>query len=202
MQFARNILIASIVVVCGTAISADKQAGMALSATCVTCHGQDGNSVVPGTPHLAGQNSRYLKRQMELIQSGTRPVPLMTGMLDGLNEQGLADIAAYYASLPASIREASRDRLEQGEAIYRGGIMEKGVAPCTACHSPNGSGNQLAGFPKVSGQAVEYTISQLTAYREGQRETDAEYGGMMRSVAANLTDNEIRAVANYMLGLN
>jgi len=80
--------------------------------------------------------------------------------------------------------------------------MEKGVAPCTACHSPNGSGNQLAGFPKVSGQAVEYTISQLTAYREGQRETDAEYGGMMRSVAANLTDNEIRAVANYMLGLN
>ena len=50
MQFARNILIASIVVVCGTALSADKQAGMALSATCVACHGQDGNSVVPGTP--------------------------------------------------------------------------------------------------------------------------------------------------------
>ena len=80
--------------------------------------------------------------------------------------------------------------------------MEKGVAPCTACHSPNGSGNQLAGFPKISGQAVDYTISQLTAYREGQRQTDEEYGGMMRSVAANLTDNEIRAVANYMLGLN
>ena len=202
MQFARNILIASIIVVCGTALAADLQAGLSLSATCTACHGQDGNSVVPGTPHLAGQNSRYLKRQMELIQSGARPVPLMTGMLDGMNEEGLVNLAVYYASLPAAVREASRDGLEQGEAIYRGGIMEKGVAPCSACHSPNGIGNQLAGFPKVSGQAVDYTISQLTAYREGERSTDEEYGGMMRAVAANLTDNEIRAVANYLLGLH
>ena len=202
MQFARNILIATVIVTCGAAFSADGEGVLSLTATCTACHGQDGNSIVPGTPHLAGQNTRYLKRQMELIQSGARPVPLMTGMLDGVNEQELDILAAYYASLPSLIREASRDGLEQGEAIYRGGIMAKGVAPCSACHSPNGTGNRLAGFPKVSGQAIEYTISQLTAYREGERSSDEEYGGMMRAVAANLTDNEIRAVANYILGLH
>ena len=138
-----------------------------------------------------------------MFQNGARYAPLMVGQLNTKSEQDLADLAAYYASLPAKVSQADADdeTLASAEAIYRGGILSKKVAACTACHSPNGGGNAPAGFPNVSGQPALYTVSQLTAYREGQRKTDETYGGMMRGVASRLTDTEIEALAAYLQGL-
>ena len=183
---------------------ADVEAGRVLaSKTCIACHGEDGNSAIPGYPHIAGQNKRYLFRQMQLMRDGDRDPKLMVGQLDNMTDQDLRDMAAFYASQPGKIGQASREGIEDGEAIYRGGILAKQVAACTACHAPDGSGNALAGFPSLSGQTAAYVVEQLTAYREGQRRTDAgDYEGMMRQTAANMTDSEIAAVANYVLGLH
>jgi cytochrome c553 len=139
---------------------------------------------------------------LEMIKSGARPAPLMAGQLDQLAAQDLENLAAYFAAMPGNVGQASGDQLAVGEQIYRGGIAAKGVAACTACHSPTGSGNQLAGFPNVGGQRSDYVVVQLTAYREGIRATDEAYGGMMRSIAAGLTDGEINAVASYIQGLH
>jgi cytochrome c553 len=180
----------------------DVDAGKLLAAPCGACHGQNGVALVPGTPNLAGQNERYLESQLEMIKSGARPAPLMAGQLDQLAAQDLENLAAYFAAMPGNVGQASGDQLAVGEQIYRGGIAAKGVAACTACHSPTGSGNQLAGFPNVGGQRSDYVVVQLTAYREGIRATDEAYGGMMRSIAAGLTDGEINAVASYIQGLH
>ena len=169
--------------------------------TCVPCHGEDGNATIEGYPNIAGQNEKYLLHQMQLMRSGERQIPLMLGQLEQKTDAELQEIATYYASLPGRIGQASPEQLDLGEKIYRGGILDKNVAACTACHSPFGNGNSLAGFPRLSGQPVEYTITQLKAYREGQRESDDNNGGMMRDIAANLTDTEIAAVANYISGL-
>ena len=128
----------------------------------------------------------------------------MVGQLNGMSETDLRNIAAYYASLPAKLAQATGDddQIALAQRLYRGGSMEKGVAACTACHSPSGAGNAPAGFPSLSGQQADYTIEQLTKYREGARATDEEYGGMMRQVAANLNDTEIAALADYLQGLH
>ena len=181
---------------------ADAEAGRALAAPCVACHGEDGNSLVPSYPSLAGQNVRYLVRQMIMIRDGTRPAPLMVGQMDAYTDAEIEDMAAFYASQTPAIGQAERENIELGEAIYRGGLLDKRVAACTACHAPDGSGNALAGFPRVSGQQTDYVIDQLRAYREGQRTTDEDYYGMMRQTAVHLTDGEIRAVANYLYGLH
>ncbi len=181
------------------------EAGKAQSIVCAACHGQDGASGIdPTYPNLAGQNERYLYRQLQMIQTGARAIVLMTGQLIGKSEQDLEDLAAYYASLPEKLGQAQGGitSVSTSERIYRGGIPEKGVAACTSCHSPTGGGNGLAGFPSLSGQSTSYTIAQLTAYREGLRSTDEEYGGMMRDVASGLTDTEIRALADYLQGLH
>lgn len=180
------------------------EAGRVLaSTTCIACHGEDGNSALPGYPNIAGQNARYLFRQMQLMRDGRRDPKLMGPQLDNMTDQDLYDMATFYASQGSKIGQASPDGIELGEAIYRGGILVKQVAACTACHAPNGSGNALAGFPSLSGQTAEYVVEQLKAYREGQRNTDAgDYEGMMRQTAANMTDTEIAAVANYVLGLH
>ena len=180
----------------------DPEAGRQLAATCVACHGEDGNSLIPTYPSIAGQNFRYLVRQMLLIRDGDRPAPLMAGQLDNLTDAQIEDLAAFYEGQKAAIGQASAEAIDLGEAIYRGGLLAKNVAACTACHAPDGSGNALAGFPALSGQQLDYTIDQLSAYREGIRTTDEDYGGMMRQTAVGLTDGEIRAVANYVLGLH
>ena len=173
-----------------------------MAAPCVACHGEDGNSLVASYPNIAGQNFRYLARQMRLIRDGERPAPLMAGQLDNMTDAQIDDLAAFYESQPANVGQAAPDSIALGEAIYRGGLLAKSVPACTACHAPDGSGNALAGFPRLSGQQLDYTIEQLRAYREGNRTTDEEYGGMMRQTVVGLTDGEISAVANYVLGLH
>jgi cytochrome c553 len=183
----------------------DPAAGEAQAATCVACHGPGGAAPIdPTYPVLAGQNEVYLFRQLQMIQSNERPIALMTGQLDGKSEQDLADLAAYFAAQPDVVGQAEGDdeTLALAQGIYRGGILEKGVAACASCHAPTGEGNAPAGFPDIGGQPVNYTIAQLTAYREGERDTDEIFGGMMRSIAARLTDTEIAALADYLRGLH
>ena len=76
--------------------------------------------------------------------------------------------------------------------------LAKGVAACTSCHGPNGAG-MPAQFPRIGGQFPEYSIAQLQAFRLGERANDPN--GMMRSIAAKLSDNEMKAVAEYIAGL-
>lgn len=185
-------------------VTGDPEAGKALAVTCGACHGQDGATPIdPSYPVLAGQNERYLRRQLEAIQSNSRSAPLMAGQLTGKSAQDLADLAAYYASLPAKpgVSDADDETLAMARGIYRGGILEKDVAACTSCHTPSGEGNGPAGFPMLGGQSEAYVRAQLTAYREGERTTDDFYGGMMRDVASRLTDTEIAALADYVRGL-
>jgi cytochrome c553 len=183
----------------------DPAAGAAQAAVCAACHGQDGaTGLDPSYPNLAGQNERYLLTQLQMIKDNSRSAPLMAGQLIAKSDQDMADLAAYYASLPAKVNQAQGDdeTLAKAANIYRGGIAAKGVAACSACHSPSGGGNIPAGYPNIGGQSSAYTIAQLTAYREGLRQTDEDYGGMMRGVAQGLTDGEIAVLADYIQGLH
>jgi cytochrome c553 len=183
----------------------DAAAGKDQALPCSACHGQDGaTGLDPTYPNLAGQSEKYLFAQLQMIQDSSRSIPLMAGQLNGKSEQDLQDMAAYFASLPAKLGQSDADdkTLAMARAIYKGGILEKGVAACSACHGPTGVGNMLAGYPMISGQSPGYTEVQLKAYREGQRATDDNFGGMMRGVAFGLTDTEIKALATYLYGLH
>ena len=82
----------------GPALAADAAAGKDKTLVCSACHGADGNSVVPSFPKLAGQNERYLIKQMNDIKNNIRPVPTMAGQLTSMSDEDIANIAAYYAS--------------------------------------------------------------------------------------------------------
>jgi len=179
----------------------DAQAGKTKAAACAGCHGADGNSAVAAFPKLAGQNVKYLIKQMNDIKSGARPVPAMAGQLDAKTDQDIEDIAAYFSSQFVSVGAADKDLVKLGEKVYRAGTKESGVSACTACHSPTGKGNAMAGFPSLSGQHADYIAAQLRAFREGERTNDGD-AKMMRSVAFRLTNKEIDAVSSYISGLH
>lgn len=177
----------------------DATAGKGKTAVCGACHGADGNSPAAMFPKLAGQNEAYLIKQINDIKSGTRPVVEMTGLLDAMTDQDIADIAAYYAKQAGTVGHAAKDLVEQGQKVYRGGIAKKGVAACTACHTPTGEGMAQAGFPAIGGQHAAYTEKQLKMFRNGERNNDPQ--GMMQDIAAKLSDAEIKAVSSYIQGL-
>ena len=179
----------------------DAEAGQGKVAVCGACHGADGNSPAPNFPKLAGQGERYLLKQLHDIKSGDRPVVEMTGMLDNLSDQDMADIAAYFSSQKMSVGAADPKLVARGEALFRGGKLEEGMPACTGCHSPNGAGLDAAGFPQLGGQHAQYVAKQLTDFREGNRTNDGD-SMIMRSIAAKLSNKDIEAVSSFIQGLH
>ena len=189
----------------------DAAAGKNKVMMCAGCHGVDGNSMVPAFPKLAGLGEKYMTQQLRMVKSGERVILQMTGILNASSDQDLQDMAAFYDSQDRKISGAKeikligitepQEALDFGENLYRGGNMKTGVAACSGCHSPAGNGNGPAGYPALGGQYADYIEKQLLAYRRGERDSGSN-ALIMQGVAANLSDKEIKAVANYISGLN
>ncbi|MCW2268832.1 MULTISPECIES: c-type cytochrome [Pseudomonas] len=182
-------------------IKGDAAAGQAKTAVCGACHNPDGNSLAPNFPKLAGQGEKYLEKQLHDIKSGKRTVLEMTGMLAAFSDQDLADIAAYFSSQKGSVGAADPKLVERGRALFNGGDVEKGLPACTGCHSPNGAGIALAGFPHLGGQHASYVAKQLTDFREGNRTNDGD-ATTMRTIASKLSNKDIEALSSYIQGLH
>lgn len=175
------------------------QAETIVTKVCAACHAADGNSVSPVNPILAAQHADYTVKQLANFKSGERKNPVMLGMTATLSPQDMKNLGAYFEGQKAKSRAAKNpDLVKTGEQIYRGGIMARAVAACASCHGPTGAGVP-AQFPRVAGQFAEYTAAQLQAFRIGERANDPNK--MMRDIAVKLSDQEIKAVSEYMAGL-
>jgi cytochrome c553 len=170
------------------------------SGVCAACHGADGNSPLPVNPSLAGQLADYLYKQLRDFKSGARKNPVMAGMVAGLSDADMRNLAAYFAEQkpqPGVARDAVA--ANAGQTLYRSGNAATGLPACAGCHSPNGVGVP-AQFPRLKGQHLDYTLTQLKAFRTGERDNDPS--SMMRTVAARMSDQEMAAVAEFIAGLN
>jgi len=167
------------------------------TAICAACHGADGNSSVPIQPKLAHQHPEYLVKQLEEFKSGKRKNAVMQGFATALTPEDMRNIAFWAASQKLKPGFAKDKALVSlGERIYRGGIADRQIPACAACHSPNGSGIPVQ-FPRLGGQHADYTAAQLVAFRDGVRTNSTQ----MTGVAAKLNDREIKAVSDYIAGL-
>lgn len=169
----------------------------AAAAVCGACHTHDGSRGSPANPIIQGQHPEYLTKQLIEFKSGKRENAIMKGMAATLTEPDMKNVSAYYASKQAKPGFAKDKALAAlGEKIYRGGIADRSVPACAGCHSPSGAGNP-AQNPRLAGQHADYTVAQLTAFRDGVRKNNAQMSG----VAAKLNDREIKALADYIAGM-
>jgi len=193
------ILVIFMLSVANSVLAGDAEAGKEKSGTCAACHGSEGISAAPMWPNLAGQHATYTAKQLKEFRDGKRQAPAMAPMAMGLSDEDMADLAAYYASLPAQESVGVDEKfVALGEEVYTRGA--EGVMACTACHGPTGKGIEAAGFPSITGQKIDYTIKTLKDFRSGYRNNDMN--GMMRDIAKAMTDEQIEAVANYLTGLH
>ncbi|OGA65505.1 MAG: cytochrome C [Betaproteobacteria bacterium RIFCSPLOWO2_12_FULL_68_20] len=171
---------------------------------CAACHGADGNSAAPANPKIAGQFPEYLFKQLVNFKpqggkKAERENAVMSGMVANLSEADMKNLSAYYAGQKLKPAAAGDKELAAlGQKLWRGGNVAAGVPACAGCHGPNGAGIP-AQFPRLAGQYAEYVAAQLKAFKEGGRANDPS--GMMRGVAAKMSEREIKAVAEYAAGL-
>jgi cytochrome c553 len=165
---------------------------------CITCHGPKGQSAIATWPKLSAQHAAYTAKQLKNFKEGTRANAIMMGMSMPLNDQDMANIATFLAQqAPSQGVAQSKDTIQLGKSIYGGGIASKGVPACAGCHSPNGAGIP-AQYPRQGGQWAEYSYNQLVSFREGTRKNSTQ----MTTIATKLSDQEMKAVSDYMAGLH
>lgn len=198
--------LATLVVLSGIAqadglVDGDAAVGQTKSITCAACHGQDGNSVNPVWPSIAGQHATYMVEQLQAFKNGSRTEPLMLGQVMTLSDEDMRNLAVYYEGMsPAAKSVADPAVISLGERLYRGGDRASNASACIACHGPTGRGNPAASVPSVRGQYAVYSAAQLRAYASGARKSDGATR-VMRDIASTLSEEEIVAVASYMQGL-
>jgi cytochrome c553 len=176
-----------------------KAAETIVNQVCAGCHSVDGNSAAAANPKLAGLNSEYLYKQLTEFKSGARKNAIMSGMVASLSQQDMLNLAAYYSAQQPKPGTSKDQQLALiGQKIYRGGVQGAGVPACASCHGAQGKGIPTQ-FPRLAGQHGDYIYSQLNGFRVGERANDA--AKMMRSIAAKMTDADMKAVSSYIQGL-
>jgi len=217
LAFALASTVASTILHAETAVRAGKEK----STACAGCHGENGNSMVSTFPKLAQQHSSYLIKQLLAFKEGSRNDPMMSSVAQGLNEEDMAEIAAFYSSQQISqnampVLSADQDEddaaptaepktdgkdtiqtlMARGSDLYRNGDLVREVSACIACHGPHGEGNRPAAFPSIKWQHADYLIKTLNDFKSGARSNNPE--NMMHMIAKKMTEEEIKAVAYYI----
>ena len=175
------------------------EAGAAKAVVCQACHGANGNSTNPEWPSLAGIGADYIAEQLKNFKEGKRNNPVMMPNALTLSADDMADLGAYFNSLPNSGLEADPSYWQAGEKLYRGGDQARAIPACMACHGPTGRGNEPAKFPALRGQQSVYVVKQLNDYASGVRSTGPN--GIMQTIAKRLAPDDVRNLASYMQGI-
>ncbi|WP_373990157.1 cytochrome c [Duganella sp. BuS-21] len=163
---------------------------------CVSCHGAGGNSTIAVNPRLAGQHEGYLYKQLVNFTTADRQQPVMTTYAKMLTDEEKHNVAAWLVTqAPKPGAAKNKESIELGKKIYRGGIAEKNVPACASCHGATGGGMPVQ-YPRLSGQHQDYTVAQLGLFKGGTRKS-AE----MATIAKRMSDEEMKAVADYVAGL-
>ena len=117
-----------------------------------------------------------------------------------LNQQQMADLAVYYAaqSLPTAKAELSKSAHKNADIIVRQGDTKRMITPCASCHGVKGEGG-INETPALAGQEPYHFERTMQAYKQAARVSDSY--GMMRMIASNLTDEEIKSLAAYYAAL-
>ncbi|WP_335946157.1 c-type cytochrome [Salipiger bermudensis] len=163
----------------GPAVADDPAAGRKVANMCRTCHGLDGLAQIPIAPHIGGEPEEYLEAQLMAFKTGAREHEMMSVVAAGLSAQQISDVAAWYASHEA------RATLPEGVRV------EDAPAACVSCHGATGI-SELLDAPNLAGEVNIYIDTQLKAFRTGRRAHE-----IMSDIAADMTDEEIRAVADW-----
>lgn len=158
----------------------------------MTCHGPNGNALIPQYPSLAGQTWRYIYIELKDFKEGRRSDPVMSPMAADLSRDDMIALGNWFAAQKPAINQFKAD-----SAKVSAGLKVADAVLCPMCHMGGFTGQNE--IPRVAGQNYEYVVKQLQDFKHRRRTNDA---GNMTSVAGTLSDQDIENLAQYITTLN
>jgi cytochrome c553 len=176
--------------------SADPAAGkeLATETKCAKCHGDAGISDDEDDINIAGMSASYIFKQLRDYKDKKRDARDMYKLVRDMDDQQLANLSAWYASLEPAPPNPNRVLTDEVRTLVYRGDPERLLKSCASCHGQDGRGGQFDN-PALAGQHKTYLIDSMTEFKEGDRENDVY--GRMRDVSTRLTEAEIEALAEY-----
>lgn len=165
---------------------------------CIGCHGLEGYHAsfpeVYRVPKIAGQGAKYIVLAMTAYQKGERRHPTMRGVTSNMNEQDIADVAAYYAALVSAPAQADNGAGRANAAALA--LIEKGG--CKSCHGDNLNKPIDPGYPKIAGQYADYLWVALKAYKTEPNAVVGRGNAVMGGIAKQFSSAELKTIADYV----
>jgi len=176
--------------------SADPAAGEALAKEikCAKCHGDAGVSDDEDDINIAGMSASYIFKQLRDYKDKKRDERDMYKNVKDLDDNQLADLAAWYATLEPAQANPNRTMSDEVRKLVFHGDPKRLLKACASCHGRDGRGGQFD-HPALAGQHKNYLVDSMTEFKEEDRENDIY--GRMRDVSSALTDAEIEVLADY-----
>lgn len=181
-------------------IKGDATAGAQKNALCVGCHGIQGYHIgfpeVHKVPKISGQGAGYIRAALNAYKSGERKHPSMRTLAASLNDQDIADLAAYYESSGSGVNvptTAAEGSVKAAELMAKGG--------CTSCHGANLSKPIDPSYPKIAGQHADYLYVALRSYKINEKPMIGRSHPVMAGIAKQFSDKEMKVLADYVAGL-
>jgi cytochrome c553 len=168
--------------------------GYAKAFACSACHGLGGNSKAAATPVLAGMPAWYFKKAVEDYASGRRVSPEMEPFAKMVKQQGVDDVAGYFAAQRREPLAAKVDR----EAVARG---RKASVACAGCHGDEGRGDEPRGVPSLQGQPVGYLQNQMQLFKTEKRSPGDATLANMKALMKTIDDATLASLAAYYASL-
>ena len=158
-----------------------------ITTPCAACHGADGNSVIAGTPSLAGQPRIFLENYLVMTREGLRGNDVMRGLLKGVPDKELVALAVHFSKLKAKASEEKAD-----PKLFNRGKDIAAKNRCASCHEKSFQGREQ--MPRLAGQREEFLADVLLQYRQNKRP-----GGdtMMNAALHGIPEADFKALAHY-----
>jgi cytochrome c553 len=168
--------------------------GYTKAFACSACHGPGGNSRADATPVLAGMPAWYFKKVIEDYASGRRVSPEMEPFAKMVKQQGVDDVAAYFAGQARTPIDVNVER----SAAARG---RKAAVACAGCHGDEGRGDEQRGVPSLQGQPIGYLKNQMLLFKADKRSPGDKELANMKAVMKTIDDATLADLAAYFASL-
>ena len=164
--------------------------GYVKAYACSACHGLGGNSKASATPVLAGMPAWYFKKAIEDYAAGRRTSPEMEPFAKMVKQQGVDDVAGYFA---AQSRDKLTVRLDRA-SIANG---RKAAVACASCHGDEGRGDERRGVPSLQGQPPAYLKNQMLLFKLEKRSPGDATLASMKAMMKTIDDAMLADLAAY-----
>lgn len=155
---------------------------------CASCHGRNGLPSDRTVPIIWGQQTAYLRKQLNDYRDGDRDSQIMSSIAESLSDGEISQIVTHFG-----------DAKWPEQSTFPQPAAPAALATCKACHNASltGGASPAGAAPRLAGQDSPYLNDTMTKYADGERANSSVMSELMK----DLSPADRKAMADYLAAM-